>query len=259
MDFKKFEPIDWFLVIAVMSLAIIYLIYGIPSIIYDTFKYNGSTDLFSASDILQFYGILLGAAATIIAVRWTILSTQKSAEQDRKNAIVINHRNEGIKACFDLIESCDYGKIIELLNTAKLPEDENDLDIINEKATLYNKFTILMNSIKICHIRWQFIYPEIDENTRNFIDDYPNSNLKFIRDLQNSIKYIEKRFMVDKETMLEFLQYQDKNIAEFTEVLKVLAQEYDCESIWNYEFCENKEDKNIDKIEINQSQNYTYN
>jgi hypothetical protein len=247
VDFKKFEPIDWFLVITVLSLVSVYLLFGIPSMIYDTFKYNGAIDLFSASDILQFYGILLGASATIVAVRWTIKTTNKSAEQDRKNTIVTNHRNIGIKTCQDLIEMCDFVKVINIINNENSKCEKNDLVFVegNEDATIYNNFTILNNEIKIAHINWQFVYPLIEEITKDFFDNYVIGYQKELESLQNTIKYNKNnnnRFSVCEDNYAQVIRYQETHQPDFIHLIRKLAHEYDCETAWGYKF---NEDKNV--------------
>lgn len=219
------------------------LIFGIPLLINFLYFIGKSFPIFvfewDGSDVYLFYGTLLGATATIIAVVLTIKSSSESAKKDRKNSIVINHRNEGIKACYDLIEVCNYAKIIDLLNSINVIADENTINIDNEKATLYNKFTLLSHNIKICHIRWQFIYPYIEENTRNYIDDYIIRYQKLLETMQGTIKYFEKRFLVDKDIFLEIMQYQETNEANFIGVLQRLAHEYDCELIWEHPLYKN--------------------
>lgn len=84
--------------------------------------YGGYVTLWDAADLLQYYGTLLGASATIIAVTWTIKFTRESAEEDRKMSKNNSFRDHGIKLCFELIEIVSYKNIIDIINKHKIDE-----------------------------------------------------------------------------------------------------------------------------------------
>src|SRR5699024_10680981 len=62
----------------IFVIVILFLIVGIPLIINELYKVNsGYITMWGASEVLSYYGTILGAGATIIAVYFTIHFTQK--------------------------------------------------------------------------------------------------------------------------------------------------------------------------------------
>ena len=60
------------------------LVLGIPAGINECYKMNGDyTTLWSAADVLSYYGTLLGATATIVAVVWTIRFSKTQQQEER--------------------------------------------------------------------------------------------------------------------------------------------------------------------------------
>ncbi|MEO1815345.1 MAG: hypothetical protein ABGU93_07150 [Acetobacterium sp.] len=206
--------------------------------------------LWNASDVLSYYGTLLGAAATIIAVTWTIITTKKSAELDRKHAMIVNHSNIGVKECYDLIEVCDTIKIKTLLDNLNNPTDKNDFDKSIEISLLQNKFSKLIDEIKISHIKWQFIYPFVGSKTRDFIDFYIIGLQKLIEDLSKSIECNGTYFWVNNENLDKISCFQNKHQPTFIVILQYLVHEYDCETIWECSLFDGKNDSD-DKEKTN--------
>jgi len=71
-------------ILIVIPLAAIALIVGVPLIINESYKMNsGYTTCWGASDVLSYYGTILGATATIIAVIMTIRFSKKQQREER--------------------------------------------------------------------------------------------------------------------------------------------------------------------------------
>lgn len=188
----------------------------------------------NTSDAISYYGTLLGATATIIAVTWTIKTTKESAEKDRKHAELINHRNIGIKACFDLIESCDSIKIHSLLETLNESITKKGFDKNIEKTILQIRLRKISESIKIKHIYFQFIYPLIGIKTKDFIDCYVMRIQEDIDRLSNSLEFYGTYFGPNNDILDEIIEFKKEIEPAFLNILQNLNQEYDCETYWEY-------------------------
>lgn len=141
------------------------------------FLVNETYSLWDASDALSYYGTLIGAAATIIAVTWTIKNTKESAQEDRKSTENINFRNLIVDAAFDFIEAVNYQltsteimKIVLIMNK-KL--DFKDIELIRENLM----FIIIDSNMKFakyqmfCNKSNAYIFPEIQKYINNYYKD----------------------------------------------------------------------------------------
>lgn len=218
----------------------IFFVFICPLLIHDKFGIWGE------SDTLSYYGTILGATATIIAVTFTIITTRKSAELDRKNALLVNHRNKGIDACNELIEACDTIKLNYLLETLNSQTKKENFDTEIESSLIKIKFHCLIDSIKVKHINFQFLYPKIHKETIDFINGYViNMQLK-IEELSKTVNYNGKYFWVDNNILDNISAYQNNIQPAFIVVLQRCVDEYDCETIWEFEF-EHDSEKNTEK------------
>lgn len=79
---KYKKSIIWFFVIGII---------GIPLLIHIAFKVNPSIDFFvavwDAGDVLSFYGSILGAVSTVLAIMVTIKFTLENQKEERKLSI----------------------------------------------------------------------------------------------------------------------------------------------------------------------------
>ena len=65
------------------TLSAIALVIGVPFLINECYKFNdGYLTMWGASDILSYYGTVLGAVVTIIALIYTILFTRRQLQRD---------------------------------------------------------------------------------------------------------------------------------------------------------------------------------
>lgn len=157
------------------------------------------TTMWDASDMLQYFGTLLGAAATITAVVLTINHSEK-----------INQRNVGIPVCLSFVDACDFNKVYMIImdNHMKYSEyDHNDL---------FNAVSIelgnVMDSIKKCKFELYFIYPSFTKSTKEFIDKFVDEYINILFELIESV--IEPNDGVNTELLKnkknEYKQSYDK-------------------------------------------------
>lgn len=157
-----------------------------------------------ASDTLSYYGTLLGAVATIIAVIQTIDHSRKLSIEEREHSESINRRNEGIRISYELIEACKYEKIIQ---AALNNDQENELSI---------KFSILFlkNEIEVNYNKLRFLYPTIAEDTEGVISWFVSAYNVILNQL---IRNFDKNSLVRELEDLE--KFYRKNYEEFEKTL----------------------------------------
>lgn len=157
-----------------------------PYLIYDIFG------IWVESDTLSYYGTILGATATIIAVTLTIYTTSKSAARDRSNAINIAHRNNGLQICFDLLDSLKFRHFAEIIN--KEAENKYQPEFISEIAKN------LIDSITDAFFKFETYYSNIHEDDKSMMESF----LKWYKDkiivFEN---YPENRMLVIDDIYLD--------------------------------------------------------
>ncbi|MBI4855860.1 MAG: hypothetical protein HY818_03850 [Acetobacterium woodii] len=157
--------------------------------------------IWNPQDILTYYGTILGAVATIIAVIWTIKTTKESAEEDRLVSTENIIRDYGIKICIDFVETCSFTKIQNVvhdqLNSKIENTEEYDFDF-------KLKFDMLCNSIEEMYMKFDFYF----------------------------IKYeLEKEKI--KKLKIKFIKY-------ISDVSEILLNYKGCEECKEYEKCEER-------------------
>ncbi len=153
----------------VIGIAGAFFCIGMPLIMNFAYIFGRSHAIFvtawDAADMLSYYGTLLGAVATIIAVTWTIIYSRKSAEKDRNNSQNIAHREFGVRLCLELIDACDYNKVYDLF--ISLQHKEKDFQINSDEMfdivsiEIKNILTIIDKNINIFYI----YYPKLKNST----------------------------------------------------------------------------------------------
>lgn len=64
--------------------AVVFFLIGIPLIINEAYKFNsGYITLWGASDVLSYYGAVLGGGSTLIALLATISFTRRQLKRER--------------------------------------------------------------------------------------------------------------------------------------------------------------------------------
>lgn len=195
-----------------MILCVILAFIG-PCLINEAYKYgtlqkNCYITLWGASDLLSYYGTILGATATILAVVWTINHSKK-----------INRHNLGIKACFDLIESCEINKLYTIIEEIVILSSSikgKELDKV-----MLNKIMNISTVMNLNYIKLQFIYPEMNDEEKDvffqFLKPYSDLVLQvgIIRDKQPS-----ENFHLEPESMKELEKMYTTGFAKFSENLQ---------------------------------------
>ena len=146
-----------------------------------------------SSDVLAYYGTLLGASATIFAVILTIRFANKNNQDNKKHTEKINNRSIGVPICIELINSCDPMKVFAIIEELQHERYTKNNDAENIRKNTASKFDRISNDIRAASIKFQILYNEInDKRIITYIDQYYRTI--------DTIKYS----MVIKEERVEF-------------------------------------------------------
>lgn len=193
--------------------------------------YDASNKIFftqwDAPNILSYYGTLLGAAATIIAVVLTIRYAQKSSQEDRRHSEKINHRNIGIQICLDFIDSCNPIKMVAILDSiehvdycldngpdAALRKKQNELDMICDK-------------IRSDHVKFQIVYPNLNKKINSYITAYVKAYSGKIEKAGENLRINDGNIEFHKDTLSELKVYCKTNYPEFSDAIRRVIFTYD--------------------------------
>lgn len=187
------------------------------------------TTMWDAADMLQYFGTLLGASATIIAVTWTISFTKESAEKDRNLAENNCYRNYGIQICFDLLDVCSCRKINEIreLATAAAVEN-NNLEYYNYLIKM--KSTYLREVILETFMKFECFYSELSETEIAKVKEMVSFFVEYSRQREKRI--------INKGKNSEENSSDKEQDAKYLEL-----QNYIRKIIFNYDFTLNKNDQ----------------
>ncbi|PKM61617.1 MAG: hypothetical protein CVU99_02335 [Firmicutes bacterium HGW-Firmicutes-4] len=174
--------------------------------------------LWDAADLLQYYGTLLGAVATIIAVVWTIDFSKKSADRNKIDNINAEYRKLGIDTCLKLMDILDI-QMFEKYDKKTTTLNYKEQDIINELGQTSDEMRDLINNFRRIYrgqkdeleefSNWyfheikKFIENHSDEAKKNITYDYRASrdDAKRLRN-EHRAKYEEvKLFILETLTM----------------------------------------------------------
>lgn len=156
--------------------------------------------LWNAQDMLSYYGTLLGAVATIIAVTWTINFNRESAEKDRRLSEKNNFRNYGIQICIDYLELCNHKRISDLINDISKSDLKNNVS----KYNLYVKSKISEIDMRQIEIQEKFdiFHSNIDIGTKVDI-------AKFYAYSGDFLNKLEDLLLITEEIPIPKLLYSD--------------------------------------------------
>lgn len=217
LNSKKEKLKDRLIGVGVCLLGIV-LIFGVPFVINESYKYgevvDGYSTLLSASDCLQYYGILLGAAAAIFAVVQTINHSKKS---ERNRA--------GVDIAFKLIEACELNKLYDVIREiAVLKSDMKDEYI--EKIANVEIMNISLG-IDLNFKKLQFIYPEMKENEKTSIIDFFSPYNSLVIEIAQDLKISpDKKIILNEKKMSEIQSLYDNKHADISEKLQNLISSY---------------------------------
>lgn len=160
-----------------------------------------------AKDVLSYYGTLLGATATIIAVIMTIDHTNKNNQDVRKHSEKLNHRNYGLQICLDLIDVLDPIKVIRLvekLNKENYSE-ANTSDVVLE--SFENEIETIIRSVNIEYLKFQMVYPDINNTDSTYLKAYLEEYYEIITDAKHSLIEKEGRVVLNSDPTQKLIEY----------------------------------------------------
>ncbi|MBC3897996.1 hypothetical protein GH811_00015 [Acetobacterium malicum] len=208
-----------------------------PIVINQLYKYGntygGYLTLWEATDLLQYYGTLLGATATIIAVIWTINFTRESAEKDRRLSENNSYKNYGIQICLDLLDSCSNKRIIENINNATklLIEDSEKINKMSYNNSVNKEIDYLKRSITEAFIKFDNFHLNLPKSKEKKVWEYVKYFCEFLNELE------EKHLIQEDDEKANKINIGDVNRFFETYMEKYLGfQEYMHEIIFSYDY-----------------------
>jgi len=156
------------------------IILGIAGPIFINMAYGATNKIFitvwDASDMLTYFGTLLGATATIIAVYATIKFSRESAEKDRRTSENNTYKNYGIQIIFDLLDLSSRKRVSDTINKAM------ELSIAIEGNCYNNSLAKELQYLEMC----------IVETFNRFYDFHQNIPQTTKEELWSFVKYFTK-------------------------------------------------------------------
>jgi|GEM_PF-5106367 len=200
-----------------------------------------------SSDVLAYYGTLLGASATITAVILTIKFTRESAEKDRKNAENIDHRNIGTPVCFEFIESCDFEKILYTLDNIHY---ERDKDIDETLDNVKRNLDVIYQKARVNHAKFQVIYPNLSKELNLYFSGFVKEYFEVIGTIKVSLVKDEKSIFCKKSALENLMSYNNVSYSKFLDIIRKVIFSYDCDKILHIQINKNidvgeKDDKKV--------------
>ncbi|KNZ40684.1 hypothetical protein [Acetobacterium bakii] len=203
-----------------------------------------------AADVLSYYGVLLGAIATIAAVVLTINYSRKSAEKDRQLSENNNYRNYGIQYCTDLLDICNYLRITDIIQNASI------LIIKNEQDKYYYgdyNFAIKTGLVSLKSSMTN-AYSKFIKFHFNLLNSEKKEILEFIKIFNEITDTLISKCFVTDETK-EFVKLDEENEELMSKHLDWYSkfQEYMYKLVFNYDYTEVKREKTRSQSQNNQN------
>lgn len=189
-------------------------------------KYFG---LWNASDALSYWGTLLGAVATIIAVIWTIDYSKKLSEKERKHTENTNYKNCGMQICFDFIELCSYKKIIDIINKTSNDGIFNDVTSYNFRVS--EELEDLSRCFLEVFMKFITFHPNLTLEQKNEITSFEIWFSNLIEKIEPLLKCTESNIMPEGFNG-EKIEKLIKELNKKNTSLHILMQEI----IFNYDY-----------------------
>lgn len=182
----------------------------------------------NASGAISYFGTLLGATATIVAVVMTIDHANKSNQEIRFHSEKLNHRNPGLQVCLDLIDAYDPIKVIrivEKLDREKYTEANTSENVFISVA---NELEAIINSLKIEYLRFQIVYPNISKDDFGYIKDYVTGYFEIITNTKHSMIEKEGRVALSNDPTQKLIEYfESKKYYAFAVRLRKVLYSYE--------------------------------
>lgn len=186
-DLKKY---DFFIRISMILLAVPVIIFGVLPM------FGISNSLFDESDILGYYGAVIGGGVTVFGVYWTLnYESKKSKEEKKESSLPIftfsihSNTENSSNDCND-IEPFVIGE-----NLKDIFKDEDDK--LNKRCN-----ELINRRIKVKKRDEEFEYYEVSEKMRTTLDEKEmEKNLEYLRGtIENSLNNLDKeiRRKIDK-------------------------------------------------------------
>lgn len=218
--------------VCLLSVVFLAIIIAIPFIINETYKYglkseNPYITMWGAEDVLNFYGTLLGATATIVALIITIRFTayQSLKDQQEQRALLIKeYQKEQL-----LKDNAEKIKQLEMLRTLFL------LETIEEKPqnlwTLFNykelKFQRFISEFSDYRHTLDIINEIKNTNTRTFVKEFT----LFVDNTMLEIEKIQRKTEHLREEKKEYLRALEEFQARKNEFEKTNNHKFSLNSL----------------------------
>lgn len=192
-----------------LILVAIFLIVGIPVIINECYKVNcGYITVWDGSDVLGYYGTILGSVIAVISIIVTIAFTKKQIQRDSflKNE---NEKWNKLKAIFL--------QILNNINPTRVLKDvmDNGFTDPTKAINLLQRYQMdckMANDLLNAHLNMRD-YPKF----KKLIDGIATAAEEFVDISQKEIdQYSDFRILQHKDTALEMLQIEKEHPGSFS-------------------------------------------
>ena len=192
-----------------LILGAIFFIIGIPVIINECYKANsGYITVWDGSDVLGYYGTILGAVIAVISIIVTIAFTKKQIQRDSflKNE---NERWDRLKAIFL--------QTLNDINPMRILKDVMDNGFTNpaKAITLLQRYQLdckIANDLLNAHLNMDD-YPKF----KKLIESIATTAEEFVDISQREIdQYSDFRILQHKDTALEMLRVEKEHPGSFS-------------------------------------------
>lgn len=192
-----------------LALGAVFLIIGIPVIINECYKANcGYITVWDGSDVLGYYGTILGSVIAVISIIVTIAFTKKQIQRDSflKNE---NEKWDKLKAIFL--------KILSDINPMRVLKDvmDNGFTDPTKAINLLQRYQLdckIANDLLNAHLNMND-YPKF----KKLIDGIATTAEEFVDISQKEIdQYSDFRILQHKDTALEMLRVEKEHPGSFS-------------------------------------------
>lgn len=192
-----------------VALGAVFLVVGIPIIINECYKANcGYITVWDGSDLLGYYGIILGSVIAVISIIVTIAFTKKQIQRDS----FLKNENEK----WDRLKSI-FLQTLSDINPMRILKDvmDNGFTDPTKAITLLQRYQLdckIANDLLNAHLNMND-YPKFKE----LIDSIATTAEVFVDISQKEIdQYSDFRLLQHKDTALEMLSIEKERPGSFS-------------------------------------------
>lgn len=192
-----------------VALGAVFLVVGIPIIINECYKANcGYITVWDGSDVLGYYGTILGSVIAVISIIVTIAFTKKQIQRDS----FLKNENEK----WDRLQSI-FLKTLSDINPMRILKDvmDNGFTDPTKAITLLQRYQLdckIANDLLNAHLNMND-YPKFKE----LIDSIATTAEVFVDISQKEIdQYSDFRLLQHKDTALEMLNIEKERPGSFS-------------------------------------------